>query len=96
MVSNINNAHSEHVLFLSSRRSSVVTTVSLKSSNIQSAAVEAFLSSPDAFSMSSFSSSHFSRSGSRENESVLLEMKSDRTQKNVTVCYSQYNYNHTL
>jgi hypothetical protein len=64
----------------------VVTTVSLKSSSIQSAAFEVALSSLDAFSISSFSSSHFSRSGSREKESVLLEMKSERTQKNVTVC----------
>jgi hypothetical protein len=77
---------SKDVLFLNSSRSSVVTTVSLRSSNIQSAALEVALSSLDALSMSSFSSSHFKRSGSREKESVLLEMKSDKTQKNVTVC----------
>ena len=73
------------LLFLSSSLSSVVTAVSRRSKSIQSAASDTARSSPEAISTRVLSLAPLMRSGLREKEVVLPEMKSDKTQKKVTV-----------
>jgi hypothetical protein len=74
-----------NLLFLNSSLSSVVTAASLDSSNIHSAASETARSSSDAIPMRACSFKPWMRSGLSEKELVLRDMKSDKSQKNVTV-----------
>lgn len=83
------------LLFLSSNRSSAVTDVNRRRRSIHSAASETPRSSPDAISMRVWSLEPLTRSGPIENELVLPDIKSDKTQKNVTVYESQYFFSHT-
>jgi hypothetical protein len=76
----------EHnLLFLSSNLSSVVTAASLNNKSIHNAASETAKSSPAASLAKAGSLDPRIRSGLNENSLVLPEMKSDRTQKKVTV-----------
>jgi hypothetical protein len=75
----------EDLLFRSSNLSSVVTAVNRSSKSIHSAASDTARSSPDANFERVCSLEPRMRSGLRVNELVLPEMKSDKTQKNVTV-----------
>jgi hypothetical protein len=74
-----------NLLFLSSSLSSVVTAVNRSSKSIHNAASETARSSPDASLIRAGSLDPKMRSGLKENSLVLPEMKSDKTQKNVTV-----------
>ena len=78
----------KYVLFLSSNLSSVVTVVSRCNNSSQSAAFETAWSSLFAFLWSLSSSIESMTSLSNENEPPLLEIKSETTQKNVTVYVS--------
>ena len=73
------------LLFRSSNRSSVVTAANLSSKSIHNAASDTAKSSPDARRARAGSLDPKIRSGLNENSLVLPEMKSDNTQKNVTV-----------
>jgi hypothetical protein len=63
----------------------MVTAVSRKSKSIHNAASEVEFSYPAAISIKDVSSDPLMRSVSREKELFRPEMKSERTQKNVTV-----------
>lgn len=76
-----------YILFLSSNLSSVVTVVRRCSNSSQSAAFETAGSSLFAFLWSFSSSIESITSLSNENDPPLLEMKSETTQKNVTVYF---------
>jgi hypothetical protein len=77
--------HVGALLFLNSSLSSLVTAVSRKSKSIHNAASEIAMSLPDAIFTKEASSDPLMRSGLREKELVLPEIKSESTQKNVTV-----------
>lgn len=82
---NVASVDKRVLLFLSSSLSSVVTAVRRKSKSIHNAASETPVSFPDASATRRCSSEPCMRSGFREKALVLPEMKSDKTQKNVTV-----------
>jgi hypothetical protein len=73
------------LLFRSSNLSSVVTAANLSSKSIHKAASETARSSPDASFARAGSLDPKIRSGLNENSLVLPEIKSDKTQKKVTV-----------
>lgn len=77
-----------YILFLSSNLSSVVTVVRRCNKSSQSAAFETAWSSLFAFLWSFSSSIESMTSLSNENDPPLLEIKSETTQKNVTVYFS--------
>ena len=74
-----------NLLFRSSNLSSVVTAVKRSSRSIHNAASDSARSLPEVNSIRAFSLEPRMRSGLREKEVVLPEMKSDKTQKNVIV-----------
>lgn len=63
----------------------MVTTVNLNRRSIHSAAFDTAIFSLEASRTSSCSLVEVMTSGPRENDAVLLEMKSDKSQKKVTV-----------